>query len=91
MAFFLLQQMLSVSYRLFRRAKDPLYQGLGLGLFLAICSCLMANCFGDRWTYLEITGMLWVLVGAAVRANQFMAEGATPERTPVDATAVWYA
>jgi hypothetical protein len=79
--FVLLQQMLSVSYRLFRRANDPLYRGLGLGLFVAMCSCMMANCFGDRWTLLEITGMLWVLVGAAVRANHLMALGPTPELT----------
>lgn len=89
--FFLLQQMISLSYRLFRRAKDALYQGLGLGLFIAMCSCMTANFFGDRWTLLEITGMLWVLMGVAVRANQFMAEETTPELTPVDASAVWYA
>jgi putative inorganic carbon (hco3(-)) transporter len=64
----IIQQMLSAGYRLFRHADDPLYKGLGLGLFLAVCSCIIANCFGDRWTYLEITGPLWVLVGASVRA-----------------------
>ncbi len=89
--FFMLQQMISLPYRLFRRAEDPLYQGLGLGLLIAMCSCMTANFFGDRWTLLEITGMLWVLMGAAVRADQFMAEGATPERTPMDASAVRYA
>jgi len=67
----LLQQMLFVSYRLFRKAEDPLYKGLGLGLFLAIWACIVANCFGDRWTYLEITGMLWVLTGVAIRALEF--------------------
>jgi O-antigen ligase len=68
-ALVLLQQLLAVSYRLFKRATDPLYQGLGLGLFLATCSCIVANCFGDRWTYLEITALLWVLVAAAIRAT----------------------
>jgi putative inorganic carbon (HCO3(-)) transporter len=64
----MLQQMLALAYRLFKRAEDPLYRGLGLGLVLAICACLVANCFGDRWTYLEITGLLWVLTGVASRA-----------------------
>jgi len=73
----MLQQMLAVSFRLFRRATDPLYRGLGLGLFLAICTCVVANLFGDRWTYLEITGMLWVLVGTAIRAN-LLAETESP-------------
>ncbi|MDP9051303.1 MAG: O-antigen ligase family protein [Acidobacteriota bacterium] len=70
MALALLQQMLATSYRLFKRATDPLYQGLGLGLFLAIWACMVANFFGDRWTYLEITALLWVLVAAAIRATQ---------------------
>jgi O-antigen ligase len=68
---FMLQQMLSTAYRLFKIAKDPLYQGLGLGLLLAICSCLVTNFFGDRWTYIEITGLIWVLVAASVRAIGF--------------------
>jgi putative inorganic carbon (hco3(-)) transporter len=71
MCLLLLQQLLAMSYRLFKRATDPLYQGLGLGIFVATFCCLVANCFGDRWTYVEITGLLWVLVAAAVRATQF--------------------
>jgi O-antigen ligase len=66
----MLQQMLAVSYRLFKKAEDPLYRGLGLGLLLATCACIVANFFGDRWTYLEITGLMWVLVGTAIRATQ---------------------
>lgn len=66
----LLQQMLALSYKLFRTATDPLYQGLGLGLVLTIFSSAVLNFFGDRWTYLEINGMLWVLIAAAMRALQ---------------------
>ncbi len=72
MALILFAQTFAVSFRLFRRASDPLYRGLGLGLFLAMCSSIVANLFGDRWTYLEISGLLWVLVGAAVRASHLM-------------------
>jgi O-antigen ligase len=79
---FMLQQMLATSYRLFKRSSDPLYRGLGVGLFVTICACLVANCFGDRWTYLEITGLLWVLVAAAIRATQFTL--ASPELAPVE-------
>jgi putative inorganic carbon (hco3(-)) transporter len=78
---FLLQQMLTTSYRLFKRASDPLYRGLGLGLFVAICTCMVANCFGDRWTYLEITGPLWVLVAIAIRATEFTLSEGAPELT----------
>jgi len=72
MALLLLQQMLAVSYCLFKRASDPLYRGLGLGLVVAICACIVANFFGDRWTYLEITGPLWVLISAAIRAKDLV-------------------
>ncbi len=87
MALYLLQQILSLSYRLFKRANDPLYRGLGLGLFVAMFASMTANCFGDRWTLLEITGMLWVLVGAAVRAQQLIAEEPAQEIIQVDANA----
>jgi O-antigen ligase len=81
-AFAMFQQMFATAYRLFKTADDPLYQGLGLGLFLAFCSCAIANFFGDRWTYVEITGMLWVLMGAAVRALEF------PQEEPVTEAAM---
>jgi hypothetical protein len=79
MYFFLLQQLFALGYRLFRRGKDPMYRGLGLGLFLALCSSMVSNCFGDRWTFLEITGPLFVLVGAAVRASHLTGSKETPE------------
>lgn len=63
-------QMLKSSYRLFRQARDPLYIALGLGTLLSVVSCLVANGFGDRWTYLEINGLLWIMVSATLRANE---------------------
>jgi O-antigen ligase len=83
-AFFMLQQMLALAYRLFKRATDPLYQGLGLGLFLATCSCMVANFFGDRWTYLEITALLWVLVAAAIRATLLTESEPMTESAQID-------
>ena len=86
LALILLAQMLSAAFRLFRKGEDPLYRGLGLGYFLALCSCLVANCFGDRWTYVEINGLLWVLTAATLRAHQFVelapqSEGAAVEES----------
>ena len=93
-AFLLVQQMLAISYRLFRRASDPLYKGLGLGLFLCVCALIVTNFFGDRWTYLEITAPIWVLVSAAIRALSFTeAESASSseEEPSVGAPAPYYA
>lgn len=71
----LFQQLFVTAFRLYRRATDPLYRGLGLGLVVALCSTLVSNCFGDRWTYIEITVLLWVLAASAIRAMQFMESG----------------
>ena len=89
-----LQQMLAISYRLFKRASDPMYRGLGLGLFLCVCCLIVTNLFGDRWTYIEITAPVWVLVSAALRAWNFtLAESApTSEDDPsLNAPAPYYA
>lgn len=67
----LLTQIILLGWHLFRRATDPLYRGIGLGLLVGMTSCLVANFFGDRWTYLEITGPLWVVIAAGIRALQF--------------------
>ncbi|HXC95515.1 MAG TPA: O-antigen ligase family protein [Edaphobacter sp.] len=80
---FMFQQMLALTYRLFKKATDPLYRALGLGLFVAICTSAVANLFGDRWTYLEITGMLWVLIGTAVRADLLSQTESPTEETGV--------
>ncbi len=65
----MLIQLLTSGLWLFCKAEDPLYRGLGLGFFLAVASCLVANFFGDRWTYVEINGLLWLLAGAVVRTR----------------------
>lgn len=75
-ALVLLSQMMMLGYRLFRQATDPLYTAVGLGFVLAVAACIVANCFGDRWTYIEITGQLWVMAAAAARALQLTASEA---------------
>lgn len=75
----LLYNMFKLSIRLYRRATDPLFKGLGLGLILCMVSLVITNCFGDRWTYIEINGILWVLMGAAMRADQLTADEKTQE------------
>lgn len=70
-ALILVAMMVILPFRLYRMSDDPILKGLGLGLFLAVCCNLILNLFGDRWTYLEINGLLWALVGAAASAISF--------------------
>ena len=65
----MLLQMIKVAYGLFRHGEGPLYQGLGFGLLLACAATFILNLFGDRWTYVEINGLLWILIGAAIRVS----------------------
>ncbi len=81
----LLQAMFSLAWRIFRKAQDPLYRGLGLGLFLCLCSLAITNIFGDRWTYLEINGLLWLIVGAAIRVDLFIRDKSEDLSTIADA------
>ncbi len=88
----LLFQLFSLSIRLFRKARDPLFRGLGLGLLICLFSAVITNFFGDRWTYLEINGMLWVLIGAAIRAEQLTTQStATSAEIPAPKQPVRYA
>jgi O-antigen ligase len=87
----LLGQLFLLAWRLYRRSEDTLYKGLGLGLFISLSTCAIANCFGDRWTYVEITGPLWLLAGAAARGLQltsveFDSKEAAPHAYPIVGT-----
>lgn len=68
LALAIVQQLWVTGYRLFRQAEDPMYKGLGLGMILCVAAAIVLNCFGDRWTYIEINGLLWVLTAASIRA-----------------------
>ena len=87
MAAVLLFQMLALAYRLWKKATDPLYQGLGFALLLFISASIILNCFGDRWTYLEINGLLWALIGAATSATYLSEPESTPKLVAPDAAA----
>lgn len=56
-----------MSWRLFQVAKDPIMSALGCGLFAMLICVLVVNFFGDRWTYLQVNGFLWVLLGLVAR------------------------
>jgi len=64
----LLAKTFGTGYLLFRRAKDPFLASLGLGLAGWMVSSFVANWFGDRWTFLQVNGYMWVLGGLVSQA-----------------------
>lgn len=81
---------------LFRAASDPFWRGVALGFIAMMGSIVVANLFGDRWTYQQLNGYLWILLGCVIRGQMTIeeqahqeiltpvpAEGSTPELAPV--------
>lgn len=60
---------ISEGFRLYRNGNDDLSKGLGLGFAISIFILLVNNIFGNRWTYLELSGYLWVFAGLVARLN----------------------
>ena len=59
-----------MGWSLFRRAaQDRLFRGVGLGMATCTVSIAVANFFGDRWTYMGINGLVWVLLGLIALAH----------------------
>ena len=81
----LLAKMSTVAIRLFRSAKDSFSSGLALGLLSLLACLFVANLFGDRWTYIEINGIVWVLFAIAARLHIL---NTSPEPGPVQAAPV---
>jgi O-antigen ligase len=60
---FLLRVVWKLSLRLYREAEDPFLSALGCALFAMFGCTIVVNFFGDRWSYLQVNGFLWVLLG----------------------------
>jgi O-antigen ligase len=71
---FLLAKLLSVANNLFRNSTDHFWTSLGLGFLALLMSAVVLNFFGDRWTYQQVDGYLWVLLGCAIRGLMTMQE-----------------
>ena len=68
-------------WRLYRRADDPLFKGLGLGFFTCVIAVMAGNFFGDRWTPLPLAAYFWVFLGMVERGN-VMADEILREQSP---------
>jgi putative inorganic carbon (HCO3(-)) transporter len=75
---YLLWLMLREGMALFRTARDPFYQRLGLGLIAVIVCTVLVNFFGDRWMYQQITAYMWTYLGLVTRARMLDAQESMP-------------
>lgn len=66
-------------FRLSRCARDPFLASLGLGLAGWMVCAVVANFFGDRWTYLQVNGYMWVISGLVAQAWVLEKSGAPAE------------
>jgi hypothetical protein len=64
-----LWRMFALGFRLFRRTDDPLLSSLGLGFSALMVGTIFANLFGDRWSYFQVSGWTWMLLGVVVRGH----------------------
>lgn len=87
-------RLFKIGFRLHRTATDPFLKSIGLGFSALMISALVANFFGDRWMYFQITGYTFAFAAMAVRAQQMTDEAAQGEDTgsmessPAEAAAV---
>jgi len=70
------------AYRLYLDAEDKFLKGLGLGFAGTVVACIVANLFGDRWTYVMLGSFYWVLWGLVVRGNMMVQTEKHGSRVP---------
>ena len=56
-------------FGLFLRSSNPVSASIGLALSCWIVCAAVANFFGDRWTFLQVNGYMWMIAGMVNRAT----------------------
>ena len=47
-------------WRLYRNGDEELVKALGFGFLCAVVGSMVVNIFGERWVYLQISGLYWI-------------------------------
>ena len=77
----IISRMFAAGYSLFRTAlADDFLRGMGLGLAGMVVTTMVANAFGDRWTYIEETGFTWAIAAMAIRGRMIAGEEPSVEQ-----------
>lgn len=83
-----------MAWQLFRASADRELSSLAGAFFAMLICAAVVNFFGDRWTYLQVNGFFWVLLGLIarglliVRQEQIVPEVVAAEEVPFAAVAV---
>jgi O-antigen ligase len=59
--------LMRMGYVLYKKGKDDLSKGMGLGLMACQMVLIVNNLFGDRWSYFELNAYLWIFAGLVGR------------------------
>lgn len=63
----LLWKMTTTGLKLLRATDDPFWRGIALGFLAMMGSIIVSNFFGDRWTYQQLDGYIWIILGCVIR------------------------
>ena len=65
----ILYKLFQCGFSLYRTAEDPFLRSLGLGVAALVVAAVVLNLFGDRWTFFQLDGFMWVLLGCVARGH----------------------
>jgi putative inorganic carbon (hco3(-)) transporter len=65
----LLWKLLRAGMSLYLGTDDPFWRGVALGFVAMLVTVIVADLFGDRWTYQQVDGYLWVSLGCVIRGT----------------------
>jgi O-antigen ligase len=79
----LLRKLFQSGFHLYRTASDRFLMSLGLAFATLMVSAMVANMFGDRWMYFQITGYTYAVAGM-VASGQRLTDESEEEAGPAD-------
>jgi putative inorganic carbon (hco3(-)) transporter len=78
-------------WKLYKNAHEELIKALGFGFVCAVVASIVSNFFGDRWTYIQLGTIYWVLWALVDQYNSRIEAEAVAADTPVVALPAEYA
>lgn len=84
----LLWKFFRLGYSVFKSAEDPFLASLGLGFAAMVVCAFILNLFGDRWTYQQVDGYFWIVLGCVLRGKFLLQEAVQASNSEAGPVAV---